>query len=71
MIVIPLLEGISSIIQQIAEFIMTKIAVHTYNLKKLLETAEDQSEIETHVIGFQAPTQLEEDAEEYDPGYGE
>lgn len=55
--VLPVIEGLLGLFNQGLEWICTKIAVGTYNLKKDLEEPSTES---TPVIGFTVPSLDEE-----------
>lgn len=64
MLIMPILESLSSIIQQYTEYVCTSIATDTVKLQ--VEIKDAQLELEpqsTYAVGFQIPSQTEE---EYD-----
>lgn len=60
-LIIPCIECLASIIEQGTQFLCTKMAVKTYELKAKLN--EDEVCINTHAIGFHMPDRQEDDEE--------
>lgn len=61
LLLIPISDGLISIFNQFVQYVCTKIAVDTVELKSLIE--DEVSEEQTFAIGFQAPS-IEEEYEE-------
>lgn len=62
--IIPFLENILTVIAQAVEWLCTKIAVSTYNLKKSIGQVEEAPASNTHAIGFRIPEVEEEEIQE-------
>ena len=63
--IIPLIDGFLSLFNQILEYVCSKIAVATYNLKQGLLDEDGEEDNETsHVVGFALPQIETEPAEE-------
>ena len=63
-LLLPIIEGILSLFNQIIKYFCTYIAVKTYNLEKSIEEKEETS---NNPIGFQSPPIIE-DYEDEDEG---
>lgn len=63
-LLLPIIEGILSLFNQIIKYFCTYIAVKTYNLEKSIEEKEETS---NNPIGFQPPPIIE-DYEDEDEG---
>lgn len=62
--IIPLIDGFLGLFNQILEYICSKIAVATYNLKKDIKTEDDEEPQTTQVMGFAIPANDAESAVE-------
>lgn len=63
--IIPLIDGFLGLFNQILEYVCSKIAVATYNLKKGLLDEDGEEDNETsHVVGFALPQIEAKPAEE-------
>lgn len=63
--IIPLIDGFLGLFNQILEYVCSKIAVATYNLKRDIKTEDDDEEPQTtQVMGFTIPTEDVESAVE-------
>ncbi len=62
--IIPLIDGFLGLFNQILEYVCSKIAVGTYNLKKGLLDEDDEEDESSHVVGFALPQIDAEPAEE-------
>lgn len=62
--IIPLIDGFLGLFNQILEYVCSKIAVGTYNLKKGRLDEDDEEDESSHVVGFALPQIDAEPAEE-------
>ncbi len=62
-LVLPLIDGLTSIFNQAVEYICMKIASKTVEIQKTIAEQASQEEVCTNVVGFQVPNPIEEEEE--------
>lgn len=63
-LIMPLVDGMISLYNQYMEYRCTKIAAKTYTIKK--EISDDDNEQQVAAIGFQIPSEEEDEGDEND-----
>ena len=66
LLIIPIVDCIITILQQLSQHICTLIAKETYNVKKNIEEEEEEDSGNGIAIGFQTSQDLEEYEEDED-----